>query len=122
MSDGELYEDGYSEFSDLLKEFEAKTGKENVLKVLEIGAREFVKDVRALPRPRSRVRTPGYTHLLDTVTYQRSKDEVLAGWGKYYGPMVDRGTVRAKAVSHMNPTFEKNKGQYFKKMQNALFG
>lgn len=122
MSDAEFYEDGFDEFSKLLEEFEKKVDKENVLKVLEIGAKEFVKDVRALPQPRSRVRAPGYTHLLDTVTYQRSKDEVATGWGKYYGPMVDRGTARAKAVSHMNPTFEKNKGQYYKKMQNALFG
>ena len=122
MSDGELYEDGFDAFSELLKEYEKKTDKENVIKILEIGAKAFAEDVRALPQPRSRVRTPGYTHLLDTVTYQRFKDEVATGWGKYYGPMVDRGTVRAKAVSHMNPTFEKNKGQYYKKMQNALFG
>ena len=39
--------------------------------------KEFVADVRALPRPRSQIRAPGYTHLLDTVTYQRTKNEVL---------------------------------------------
>lgn len=122
MSSTDFYEDGWDAFSEVLKEFEKKTDTDHVIKVLEMGAKAFVEDVRALPQPRSRIRTPGYTHLLDTVTYQRSKDEVVTGWGKYYGPMVDRGTVRAKAVSHMVPTFERNQKQYYKKMQDALFG
>ena len=94
MSDAEIYTDGFDAFSDLLKEYEKQTDTKNVLKVLETGAKEFVEDVRNLPRPRSRMTAPGYTHLLDEVTYQVAKDEVLTGWGKYYGPMVE--TERSK--------------------------
>lgn len=122
MADESLYTEGFDAFSDLLEEYEKKTTMENVLKVLEIGAKEFVADVRALPRPRSQIRAPGYTHLLDTVTYQRTKNEVVTGWSKYYGPMVDKGTRKMKGVAHMGPTFERNKERYYGAMQKKLFG
>lgn len=122
MADDSLYTEGFDAFSDLLEEYQKKTTRENVLKVLETVAKEFVTDVRALPRPRSQIRAPGYTHLLDTVTYQRTKNEVVTGWGKYYGPMVDRGTRKMKGVAHMSPTFERNKSRYYGKMQKQLFG
>lgn len=122
MADDSLYTEGFDAFSDLLEEYEKKTTMENVIKVLEIGAKEFVADVRALPRPRSQIRAPGYTHLLDTVTYQRTKNEVVTGWSKYYGPMVDKGTRKMKGVAHMRPTFERNKERYYGAMQKKLFG
>lgn len=122
MADDGLYTEGFDAFSDLLEEYQKKTTMENVLKVLEIGAKEFVSDVRALPRPRSQIRAPGYTHMLDTVTYQRTKNEVLTGWVKYYGPMVNNGTRKMKGVPHMGPTFERNKSRYYGKMQKQLFG
>lgn len=122
MNNSEALISGFDVFSDLLKEYAEKTDTENVVKVLEIGAKEFTDDVRALPKPMSQIRAPGYTHLIDTVTYQRSEDEVVAGWGKYYGPMVEHGTVRMRGVAHMAPTFQRNKERYYKKMQNALFG
>ena len=122
MDDDSLYTEGFDAFSDLLEEYEKKTTMENVIKVLEIGAKEFVADVRALPRPRSQIRAPGYTHLLDTVTYQRTKNEVVTGWSKYYGPMVDKGTRKMKGVAHMGPTFERNKERYYGAMQKKLFG
>lgn len=121
MENDKIYEDGFTDFAELLEEFGKKTGTENVLKVLEIGAKEFVSDVRALPKPRSTVRAPGYTHLLDTVTYQKSKNEVVTGWGKYYGPMVENGTIRADGTPHMRTTWERNRENYYKKMQNALY-
>lgn len=122
MADDSLYTEGFDAFSDLLEEYEKKTTMENVIKVLEIGAKEFVADVRALPRPRSQIRAPGYTHLLDTVTYQRTKNEVVTGWSKYYGPMVDKGTRKMKGVAHMGSTFERNKERYYGAMQKKLFG
>ncbi len=122
MSDAEIYTDGFDAFSDLLKEYEKQTDTKNILKVLETGAKEFVEDVRNLPRPRSRMTAPGYTHLLDEVTYQVSKDEVLTGWGKYYGPMVENGTIKMDGVAHMAPTFRKNKERYYKNMQKKIFG
>lgn len=122
MSDMEIYTDGFDGFQELLKEFEKKTDVKNVLKVLESGAKEFIEDVRALPRPRSRMMAPGYTHLLDGVTYQTSKEEVLTGWRKYYGPMVENGTIKMDAQEHMRPTFEKNKERYYGNMQKKIFG
>ena len=122
MSDMEIYTDGFDGFQELLKEFEKKTDVKNVLKVLESGAKEFIEDVRALPRPRSRMMAPGYTHLLDGVTYQTSKGEVLAGWSKYYGPMVENGTIKMDAQEHMRPTFKKNKERYYGNMQKKIFG
>ena len=77
---------------------------------------EFVNDVRKLPKPRSSIRKVGYTHLLDTVTYRRKNGEVEAGWGKYYGPMVDKGTKKMSATPHFAPTFERNKEKYYNAM------
>lgn len=122
MSDMEIYTDGFDGFQELLKELEKKMDVKNVLKVLESGAKEFIEDVRALPRPRSRMMAPGYTHLLDGVTYQTSKGEVLTGWSKYYGPMVENGTIKMDAQEHMRPTFEKNKERYYGNMQKKIFG
>ncbi len=118
----EIYDDGFELFSDLLKKYEEETSKDSVMKVLEIGAKEFVEDVRKLPKPISQIRAPGYTHLLDTVTYRRTSEDVVTGWGKYYGPMIENGTIRTRATPHIQPTFERNKEKYYKKMQNALFG
>lgn len=121
MSDS-FYSDGFDAFSDLLEAYEKKTEEKNVTKVLEIGAKELTELVRALPRPRSRMSAPGYTHLIDTVTYETEGNEVVVGWGKYYGPMVENGTVQMNGTPHMRPTFERNKEKIYKKMQNAIFG
>lgn len=122
MVEGEIYTDGFDEFSKMLEEFKKRTEAKNVTKVLEIGARQLVEDVRGLPRPRSEINTPGYTHLLDTMTYKAAGEEVEVGWGKYYGPMVENGTVRMKGTEHLGPTFKRNKEKYYKNMQKAIFG
>ena len=122
MVEGEIYTDGFDEFSKMLEEFKKRTEVKNVTKVLEIGARQLVEDVRGLPRPRSQMNAPGYTHLLDTVTYQTQGEEVVVGWGKYYGPMVENGTVKMKGIEHVKPTFERNSEKYYKNMQKAIFG
>lgn len=110
---------GFDEFSNLLEKYIKKTKKENVMRVLEIGAEEFAKDVRVLLKPR---RTGGgYTHMLDSVTTKRRGEEVEVGWGKYYGPFVERGTRKMSAQSHMRPTFERDKDKYYSKMQKELF-
>ena len=79
-------------------------------------------DVRKLPKPRSKMTGSGYTHLLDTVTTRRTKGEIEVGWGKYYGPMVENGTVRADAVPHVMPTFQKNKQKYYQAIDKELYG
>lgn len=114
VSDIHVDADGLRELEELLARYADKT--ENVTEILEAGAKEFVNDVRRLPKPRSSVRKAGYTHLLDTVTYRKVNGEVEAGWGKYYGPMVDRGTAKMRGVSHFAPTFERNKEKYYKIM------
>lgn len=111
MSNLEFYTDGFDEFSKLLESYSKNTDDEKVLSVLECGADAFAKDVRALPKPRSRISAAGYTHLIDTVTTRRNKKEIEVGWGKYYGPMVERGTKKMKAAKpHIRPTFEKTVG------------
>ncbi|HIU74395.1 MAG TPA: hypothetical protein IAC62_00765, partial [Candidatus Pelethocola excrementipullorum] len=62
MSQFEYYADGFDDFSKMLEEFSKKTEEENILKVLEYGAEEYAKDLRALPKPRSKIMTGGYTH------------------------------------------------------------
>lgn len=123
MKTNEFYSDeSFDEFTKMLEEYADKADKDNVLNALEKGAEEFIKDIRSLPKPRSNIAKSGYTHLLDTVTYKKGKDEIETGWGKYYGPMVERGTGKMKGVQHMSPTFARNQKKYYGIMQEALFG
>lgn len=110
---------GFDDFSSLLEKYIGKAEKENVMKVLEVGAEELARDVRALPKPRRP--GGGYTHMLDSVTTKRRGEEVKVGWGKYYGPFVERGTKKMNSQPHMRPTFERNKEKYYDKMKKALF-
>ncbi len=85
--------------------------------ILEIGAQEFVKDLLKLPKPISKIRKSGYTHLIETFTYQKvQNNEINIGWGKYYGRMVEDGTFKTRAQPHLKPTYEKNKEKYYKIM------
>lgn len=120
MNDAEFFDAGFEELEDILSEF-AKSA-DNVVDILKVGAAELVNDVRRLPRPRSSLNAGGYTHLLDTVSYKRVNDEIEVGWGKYYGPMVERGTVKMRARAHLSPTYEINKEKYYKKMVERIGG
>lgn len=93
---------------------------ENVTDVLEEGAKEYISDLSKLAKPYSKITISGYTHLIDTFSYKREKDEVVVCWGKYYGPMVERGTMRSSASPHMEPTFEQNKEKYYHKMIDKI--
>ena len=110
---------GFDDFSSLLEKYIGKVEKENVMKVLEVGAEELARDVRALPKPRRP--GGGYTNMLDSVTTKRRGEEVEGGWGKYYGPFGERGTKKKNSQPHMRPTFERNKEKYYDKMKKALF-
>lgn len=115
-----LYEsDGFDSLEKLLTEYEGAT--ENVMEALETGAAALVSDIRSLPKPRSEITKPGYTHLLDTVTYKKGNEEVEAGWGKYYGPMLEKGTKKMKGVEHIRPTYDRNADKYVEKMKKVLF-
>lgn len=88
--------------------------------VFLVGAKEFVKDLLKLPKPISRIRKAGYTHLIDSFAYKVKKYEVEAGWGKYYGPMVEHGTNKMNEQPHLYPLWDKNKEKYYKLMITKL--
>lgn len=112
---------GYSGF-EILSETIAKYAEnaDNVVDVLEVGAKEFVSDLLKLPKPISKIRRSGYTHLINSFSYKKKTNEVEAGWGKYYGPMVEKGTERMDAREHMYPLWDRNKEKYYKKMLTKL--
>ena len=84
------------------------------------GAKEFVGDLGKLTKPMSEIMKPGYTHLIDTFSYEVRTREVVTGWGKYYGRMVENGTSKMVAREHFKPVFEHNKEKYYKKILNTL--
>lgn len=112
--------DGLDEFSALLKEYERLTNENAVTEVLQQGADDFVRDLKALPQPKSKVMKGGYTHLIHTFASEKQGHEIEVGWGKYYGPMVERGTKRMTARPHLVPLFNSNKEKYYKKMIQLL--
>ena len=120
MNDTEFFDAGFEELENILSEYTKSA--ENVIEILEIGAAELVRDVRRLPSPRSRVNAGGYTHLLDTVAFKKVKDEIEVGWGKYYGPTLEKGTVKMRSRAHLAPTYQINKEKYYKKMIEKIGG
>lgn len=114
MSDIEFYDAGFTELEKMLSDYIGKV--DNATEILQIGAKAFVDDVKRLPKPRSNISKSGYTHLLDTITYKKIKSEVEAGWGKYYGPMVEKGTKKMSGTPHFVTTFQRNKEKYYKLM------
>ena len=69
----------------------------------------------------------GYTHLIDTFAKKVNGKEVEVGWGKYYGPMVERGhgirgsSTRVAPRAHLVPCWNANAEKYiddFKKRTN----
>lgn len=115
----EIVTEGFEELSKLLQQFEVSD--DEVLNAMEAGVKEFVRDLRKLPRPRSQITKAGHTHLLDSIAYERKKGEIVAGWGKYYGPMVENGTVKMKGSPHVKPTFRTNQKKYFETVKNKLW-
>ncbi len=108
---------GFDELTEILNEYGEKADRKSVQKVLEAGAQDFVNILLKLPKPKSKLNYPGYTHLIDTFTYAKNKNgEVEVGWGKYYGPMVDRGTIKMDAIPHLTPAWDSNKDMIYKTM------
>lgn len=110
--------DGFQELSDMLEKYIVNT--DTVIDVLEAGAKQFINDVLKLPKPMSKIRKAGYTHLVNSFSYRKKNNEIEAGWGKYYGPMVENGTVKMNARQHFYPLWEKNKEKYYKTMITKL--
>lgn len=112
---------GFDGFQDLSKMLEDCINKvENVVDILEVGAKEFVNDALKLPKPISKIKKAGYTHLVNSFSYRKKNNEIETGWGKYYGPMVENGTEKMNARPHFYPLWEKNKEKYYKTMITKL--
>lgn len=114
--------DGFNELENELKDILKKV--DNIEKILEVGASEFVNDALKLPKPKSKINSPKHTHLVDSFSYKKSskkKGEIETGWGVYYGPMVENGTVKMKKQPHLEPLFNKNKEKYYKKMIEKIY-
>jgi len=114
--------DFYEGFDELGKELELYLKNvENVQDILEVGAKEFVNDLLKLPKPKSKIRKSGYTHLVDSFSYRKAKNnEIEVGWGEYYGLMVEKGTTKMRAQPHLKTTWERNKNKYYEKMIKKL--
>lgn len=106
--------DDIQDLIDELNEYSKKV--DNVEDILEIGANEFVQDLNKLPKPMSKIRNAKWTHLVRLFSYRINNNQAEIYWGKYYGPMVERGTKKMKSQPHMLTSFEKNCEKYYKKM------
>lgn len=95
-------------------------GAENSTEILMDGAKAFHKDLNKLTKPMSKIRKSGYTHLINTFAIDSIDKEVVVGWGKYYGRMVELGTKKMDARAHMYPLWEHNKEKYYKLMLTKL--
>lgn len=91
---------------DEIKKVEITTSK------LELAAKSFVEDLNRLPAPYSDIRKSGYTHLVRCFSYKKNNNEVEVGWGKYYGPMLEKGTKKMTAQPHMEKLYRKNENKY----------
>lgn len=107
---------GFDDLMDELQDYIKKTDEESVFSILETGADSFVSDLLKLPRPKSKIVKQGYTHLVDTFAYKRNRKQVEVGWGKYYGPMVENGTMLRGAIPHLHPLWNRNREKYYKEM------
>lgn len=113
---------GMEDFEKMLKEYAQKANPDNVVRAMDAGAQELINDLLKLPRPRRQIEKSGYTHLVESFAKKRTRFGVQVGWGKYYGPMVENGTMYMNAQPHLRRTFEQNAEKYSKTMQHTLFG
>lgn len=112
---------GFYDFSDTLQDYMKVA--DIAVEALEAGAEAFVKDLKKLTKPYSKINKPGYTHILDTISYRvhRKSKEVTVGWGKYYGVMLEHGAVQMRRKQpHMMPTYESNRKRYEQIMLKRL--
>ena len=94
------------------------------VEILEPAAEAFVKDLLALPRPRSNINTAGRTHMVDAFAYAKEGSGIIIGWGVPYGPYVEHGQhphKRMKAQPHFKRTWKANERKYVQAIQEKLF-
>ena len=101
--------EGFESLSGLLSEYQDIDFSAEIENI----AKSFVDDLRKLPKPKSNIIKNTHTHLVDTFAYQRTNNDIVIGWGKYYGRMVETGTVKMNAQPHLKNLWESNKDKYF---------
>lgn len=111
--------DGFQELMEDLQGYITKVEKPQ--DIIEVGVKEFVKDLKKLTKPMSQIHKSGYTHLIRTFSYRKKEKEFEVGWGKYYGPIVENGSKNMTARTHLRPCFEKNKEKYYSLMFKKAF-
>lgn len=116
---------GLDDFTDLVTQYSEKLNQNEILEILEAGAEELAADGRKLPSPLSKIRAPGYTHLVKTITTKmnRSRKEIEVGWGKYYGPIVENGAPGRKKYrrnAHLIPLYTRNQKKYYELMKKKF--
>lgn len=113
--------DGFEGF-EALSEIVSKYIKaaENPTEALVAGAKAVVTDAKKLTKPISEIRKNGYTHLVKSFDYEIRGKDVVVGWKKYYGRMVENGTNKMSARRHLKPLYEINKEKYYKLMLKTL--
>lgn len=110
--------EGFQDLAEIIEQY--SKGADNFMKGLEAGAKQFINDALKLPKPISKIRKAGYTHLVNSFSYRKKLKEIEAGWGKYYGPMVENGTKNMNAKPHLYPLWDRNKEKYYKTMLTEM--
>ena len=63
----------YDGFAELMEDLERYITKvENSEDIIEVGVKEFLKDLKKLTKPMSQIHKSGYTHLIHTFSYRKN--------------------------------------------------
>ena len=115
--------EGLEDIQQLLQEMAQKVDADNLKQALLAGASECASDANRLPKPISRINSPGYTHLLSSISARMMEGNAVGaevGWGKFYGRMVEKGTRKMAARAHLIPMFERNANTYYQTIVDKL--
>ena len=91
------------DFEMMLKQYAKQVDPESALDAIEAGTKEFVNDLLKLPKPRSAVRKPGYTHLIDTFAMEPYR--IIPIPGGINGVIIAEVAVRTDENSFEYPAF-----------------
>lgn len=111
---------GHSSLSDKLSSYIKKA--ENSQDILVEAAKVYVADVRRQPKPMSKIRKSGYTHLVHDIDFRKADNgEVEVGSRtKYYLRFVEIGTNKMSGRFFLRNLYHQNKSKYIQIMLKAL--
>lgn len=119
----EAAQESFDELVKQLGELSKKASPKETKAILMSGATMMKNDANRLPYPISKIRSAGYSHMVNTFQAEESSHhdtEIEVGWGKYYGPMVEHGTRLQHEQAHLIPLWNRNKERYFNAMAEAF--